>query len=163
MLCVVENCDKPAGVPGSAKAMCSMHYTRHRRYGDVNQCRSGFGKGRQRGVCTIDGCSKPHASKGMCQMHAMRMKRHGDPHVRNKGEGLHYVTVHKKVRATRGKAANYSCVDCGGQATDWSYTHEDPNPMYREENGTYPYSSNIDFYEPRCKPCHRAFDKEVVA
>jgi hypothetical protein len=46
------------------------------------------------------------------------------------------VTEYSFVK--RARACEYCCVDCGGQAQQWSY---------KEPTG---YSSNPDDYEPRC-------------
>ena len=44
--CSVEDCDGVTGVPGTAKGLCSKHYNRQRRTGDVNTVRKGSpGKG----------------------------------------------------------------------------------------------------------------------
>lgn len=44
--CSVEDCDGVTGVPGTAKGLCSKHYYRQLRTGDVNTVRKGSpGKG----------------------------------------------------------------------------------------------------------------------
>ncbi len=61
-----------------------------------------------------------------------------------------YDSLHGRVHRARGKAAEHSCVDCGEQAQEWSYTH-----------GKEP--SDVGSYEPRCIRCHRLYDENPVA
>ena len=75
--CAVEGCPKPAGVPGTAKGLCSMHYHRLRRNGDVNI--------RSKRVfvthlpCIVEGCEERQAGRGLCATHWMQWKRTGNP------------------------------------------------------------------------------------
>ena len=75
-----------------------------------------------------------------------------------------YLTAHRRVHADRGRASLYACIECGGAAQDWSYDGTDPNEVSGEWAGgsgrTFiaHYSLKPEFYSPRCKPCHRAFD-----
>ena len=78
--CAVPDCPKPAGVPGTAKGLCSMHYSRLRRHGDVDVrsthvCVTHL-------PCTIDGCEERQAGRGLCANHWMQRKRTGDPLTR---------------------------------------------------------------------------------
>lgn len=116
-------------------------------------------------------CEGKHHSKGMCEKHRERHKRHGDPLVvkkdmTNRGTAnLTYSGSHGRVLRTKGRAAGYDCVDCGGPADEWSYDHADPNELrdlVENSKGHIfeaPYSSNPDHYEPRCKSCHRVYDR----
>lgn len=57
-----------------------------------------------------------------------------------------YAARHNHVRKVRGKAAEYSCVDCGGPARHWSSVHD---------------TSGLDIwndYQPRCVRCHHIYD-----
>jgi hypothetical protein len=69
-----------------------------------------------------------------------------------------YVAAHARVWKERGKAKQQPCVDCTAPADDWSYDHTDPDEM-RDEQGRA-YSGKPEHYSPRCKPCHRVFDRE---
>lgn len=40
--CKVDECDGVTGVPGTAKDLCSKHYNRLRRYGDVHHVSTGY-------------------------------------------------------------------------------------------------------------------------
>lgn len=74
--------------------------------------------------------------------------------------------VHARLRAERGSASSYPCVECGASreygATgedrmDWSYDYGDPDELFQEGYGAY--STNLDFYSPRCAvPCHFLYD-----
>lgn len=49
------------------------------------------GASNSRGLCTIEGCTKPIASRGWCGMHRARWRRYGDPlftKTAPEGEGL---------------------------------------------------------------------------
>lgn len=63
-----------------------------------------------------------------------------------KGDDIQYRAMHSRIVQVRGRAADHDCVDCGGDAREWSY---------REPEG---FSTNIWDYSPRCLPCHRAHD-----
>jgi NAD-dependent SIR2 family protein deacetylase len=52
---------------------------------------------------------------------------------------------HRRVVRQRGKAAEHDCVDCGGQAVDWSWTHDTDR-------------GDPENYKPRCKRCHFKYD-----
>lgn len=73
-----------------------------------------------------------------------------------KGDEVTYHTVHWRLQKELGKASTRLCVDCDGAADDWSYNHQDENQ--KVENGLV-YSTDLSFYEPRCKSCHVYFDR----
>lgn len=67
-----------------------------------------------------------------------------------------YGSLHARLRAVRGKAATYSCVECRlRQAEDWSYDHSDPNEL-----PGCPYSLDLFRYRPLCRGCHGKFDAD---
>ena len=76
--------------------------------------------------------------------------RYCSPECSKRKNTVGYCQRHKRVGQVRGKASNYFCVDCGKVADDWSQTH-----------GTSGYDPQD--YEPRCTPCHRAYDRETIA
>lgn len=74
-------------------------------------------------------------------------------------EVVKYKAAHTRVLNLRGRAAQHACVDCSGQAYDWSYNGRDPNELTQEVDGyLMTYSPNPAYYEARCRLCHRAFD-----
>jgi len=74
---------------------------------------------------------------------------------------ISYGAAHHRVRALHGLASNYQCVDCNGEAREWTYAHTDPDELseLNSSGSTLVYSCDPGHYEPRCKPCHAAFDK----
>lgn len=124
-------------------------------------------------ICSIEGCTKKvrTASSGVCNMHYTRMWRHGsydtvkprgtlrgDLHPQWKADEVGYRGLHQRIHRERGAASQYTCVDCGRQAQEWSYDYQDSNEV--REKGGYQllYSPNVDHYDPRCTICHKAFD-----
>lgn len=84
----------------------------------------------------------------------------GGPARRSRNESLKYTTAHYRIQADRGTAERYRCVDCNGQAEEWSLRHDvaevisGPVPG----GGIRRWSANVLDYDPRCVPCHRAYD-----
>jgi hypothetical protein len=113
----------------------------------------------------------------MCKLHATRLRRHGDPHVvipsderdlaigeRNTnwtGDGATYLAMHQRLRKHRGPARTRACFACGAPARQWSYDHCDPDERVSDDG--LPYSVNLDRYQPRCVPCHKAYDLAHIA
>lgn len=82
--------------------------------------------------------------------------RAADPRPGARSEDPGYVGAHYRVKFEHGSASDHPCVDCAGQAEDWSYDHTDPNEKY-DDRGR-PYSPDPTHYQPRCRRCHRQFD-----
>lgn len=122
-------------------------------------------------------CDREAYSKGMCLMHYKRdwrrMKNYGTldvPEMRGGyraqnavSKGKHrYDTTHKKIAKVRGKATNYSCIDCDNPAEQWSYNHDSLFEITDVFGGyEIPYSPRVIDYDPRCCVCHRRFDLGV--
>jgi hypothetical protein len=68
-----------------------------------------------------------------------------------RGGHLTYRAVHTRLTTQRGKASEYTCVDCPEQAREWSF------------QGSTGFSPDLDLYEPRCRPCHVAHDRKAKA
>jgi hypothetical protein len=109
----------------------------------------------------------------MCAKHNWRVLKYGDPHTLSgfwhcggehnpnwQGDEIGYSAVHCRLRRNYGRASIYHCVDCGRgtRADDWSYDGTDPNEKTDPTTGLK-YSTDIDRYVPRCKPCHARFDR----
>lgn len=71
-----------------------------------------------------------------------------------------YQAAHLRVATQRGKASRHDCVDCGQKADDWSYLHDCPDE--RRQPGRPAYCTHPNHYAPRCRPCHRAYDRKEV-
>lgn len=79
--CLIEGCEGVAGRPGTAKGLCSTHYSRLRTHGDPLADVT-----RKRSICEIDQCGMFVKTNGLCSKHETRLRRHGSPIVRLKGE-----------------------------------------------------------------------------
>lgn len=116
-----------------------------------------------------DGCLKMALTKAdgsLCSMHYNRLWRGSKlgPAEPVQSGLPSYVSAHQRVAKTKGKAAQYPCIDCSDAAADWSYDHSDPDELTRPvrlrgKPVTMSYSADVDRYEPRCRKCHAAFDK----
>jgi NAD-dependent SIR2 family protein deacetylase len=75
-----------------------------------------------------------------------------------------YRGMHTRVRSYRGSPTTYRCVDCGGQAEEWSYSGRGKHELTEIGTGpkgtpiTVTYSTDCADYEPRCVSCHRRHD-----
>jgi hypothetical protein len=85
----------------------------------------------------------------------------GSEHYAWKGDEVGFGSLHKRLRKNRGLASQYSCVDCGEPAAQWSYDHTDPNEKIAKA-GPHPYSTDPNRYHPRCKSCHKKFDLDYL-
>lgn len=90
------------------------------------------------------------------------------PHHRDYSES--YAAVHRRIVSQRGPASEYCCVDCDipgpwrGRGMQWSYDHLDPDElttMMVATPGPVKYSTKIEHYQPRCRPCHYALDRQA--
>lgn len=76
-----------------------------------------------------------------------------------------YRTVHTRLVAEFGPAADYPCYDgCGRTARDWSYEGGDPDELVglggRRNRSRLRYSADLSRFVPRCKPCHSRHDRD---
>lgn len=159
-VCTVEGC----GRPNAAFKMCKMHWKRWKKYGDP------LGKSDwkpTKNKCSIERCTRSYHANGYCSFHGYRHTKYGDPMAEGAGKYTgrkrldipSYDGMHKRLFYDKGKASAHSCVDCGNRADEWSYDGGAPNEYVNEVNGsTLFYSTNQEFYSPRCKRCHRIMD-----
>jgi len=133
-----------------------MHLARFRKYGDPET-----GAFKPRGGCEIPGCDRPHRAFGYCNKHYWRLTHNGDPERVQKPLPLDehgYMGIHRRLRVTRGPAADNACHQCGGPAEQWAYDHTDPDARIDPRLG-FPYSTDLARYLPMCARCHLAFDR----
>lgn len=57
-----------------AKGLCGACYQRLQKRGTTE-----YAPKRVRGVCSVDGCNRPHAARGFCDLHHQRVLAVGDP------------------------------------------------------------------------------------
>jgi len=78
--CIVEGC---TNTKIKARGMCSTHYTRWYRHGDVNRVISHLERQahRKQYHCNVEGCNESHHAKGYCNKHYIRWKKYGDPNT----------------------------------------------------------------------------------
>lgn len=170
--CPVDECRRPARHWAGDLHVCSMHWKRWTRRGSFETVRVVSPPRPARGTCVVDGCSAiDEGPRGLCKKHATRQRRHGDPlkvvapaerqmptgssHPRWTGNDATYAAVHLRLRSTRGSARGYSCVDCGGRASQWS-VNRSAESLVDSTDG--PYSTDLTNYDPRCVPYHKAYD-----
>ena len=74
-----------------------------------------------------------------------------------------YAGMHKRIFYDRGRAADYTCVECTQPAEEWSYDGGCPDELTEKVRGVMlAYSVDQDQYSPRCKKCHRRKDKSLL-
>lgn len=77
-----------------------------------------------------------------------------------------YVVAHRRTQRLRGLASDFSCVDCGNQAQEWSFNEALTECVCqgfiqdsrRSKPRSAKWSGDPQAYEPRCKSCHTKFD-----
>lgn len=146
-----------------------MHYQRWKKTGDVGLADSLHDSSRK---CSVEGCDQSYSALGYCRRHYLRLKSTGDPlgikSSANFGEqngrwktipGV--VAMHSRIAVVRGKASDHACIGCGELAMEWSYDHSDPDEIIDFDRPyPYPYSLQIDHYDPMCITCHRNRDRK---
>lgn len=71
-ICSVRECDRPTGVPGSARGLCQMHYRRWRTTGSTE-----LRPKPEPRTCEIAGCDAAHLARGWCTKHYQRWRKTG--------------------------------------------------------------------------------------
>lgn len=160
--CTIDGCDRTV----HARGWCYKHYQRWKKTGDPTKIKITGIDYQIRGACSITGCDRPTQARGWCDLHYRRWRAHGNPLIERKagaqlrGEHPTWATVHGRLRRSRGSAKDHRCIDCGKPAAEWSYDGSDPDELIGEHCGrVMAYSVDPDRYQPRCKPCHRAYDR----
>lgn len=152
-LCELDDCDRSH----YGKGLCEMHYQRNKHNGSPHIVLVAGRKKQDRKPCTVDDCGKFRVAHGLCPMHYRRLQVHGDvtttllPRV----EGGCRDTIHRRLVAQYGRAAEYPCV-CGRQAFEWAFTG--CRDLLDRETG-FPYSTDLMDYLPLCRSCHNTHDK----
>ena len=173
--CTIDGCDLQRY---QGRPMCAGHTMRQHRYGDPLYVPTRSHRdltGQRFGMLTpmtfVPSSPSRRASAWECRCDcgATATVRVGDLNrgsVRSCGALHHqleddaeYTAAHDRVYRAKGRASTHTCVDCGRPASQWSYDHTDPDERVSATvKGNPPYSLNPDHYQPRCVPCHKAFD-----
>lgn len=173
--CAIPGCGKPIKRCG----LCYGHYMKQWRYGTPTPK---FGprwtdtRGQRFGTLVVADRVGPKW-RCVCDCGETRIVSAGD--LNRTGDrstcgvaGKHldprptYEVAHERVRAAKGSASLYECVDCGNPALHWSYDRNDPNELFGGLNRSanlMPYSTDPNHYVPRCVPCHKRFDLDAIA
>jgi len=114
-------------------------------------------------------CTEKVEARDLCHNHYHRWQKYGDaltPLTRRPSGSseVGYKTAHGRVRRKRGSPSLYECVGikCAKQAEDWAYIHGSSNEKKDLYRGfILPYSPDVNDYQPMCRLCHRAYDKEA--
>jgi len=164
------NCKHPLGCerPVRAQGWCNAHYLRWKATGDPGVAE--IKRVRPTGEpCAAEGCARPRSKREWCGTHYERWRVHGDASISLVARGNpSYLALHKQVYRRKGKASERQCAHCGSAAQQWAYDHLDPNERIapikvRDEVFDLRYSQDPEHYIPLCVPCHRQFDRAVVA
>jgi hypothetical protein len=160
-ICSVEGC----GRKHEAKGYCNMHYLRQWWAGAIGEAQPR--KAPRMGACLVADCGSEDYCKGYCRKHYERWRRHGDPNALGRSgrppgpapelyvDVPTYAGMHQRIKKLRGKASEQCCVQCGSEASEWAYDHNDPSPVVHEGRT---YSLDPGHYQSMCVPCHRQFD-----
>lgn len=160
--CSVYDCDSPA----YCRTFCTMHYTRWKVHGDPLKVIV-----QTKAHCKVEGCDKMQHAHDYCASHLYRFQTYGDPLAegpgrhkgRNRMETPTYDGMHKRIFYDRGKATQFTCVDCDNPAQEWSYDGGCPNELYEVKDiEPLAYSTDQSRYSPRCKRCHRHKDRSLI-
>lgn len=167
-ICSVESCAEP--VYRRPQPYCGAHYARWRKYGDplgTFTSRAADITRQQFGMLTV---VRQDGNRWLVRCECGVEKRVEAGNLRSgsikscgnhrRSEDVTYGGVHQRVKRDRGLPDTHRCIDCDGQAMDWSYDHEDPDELISPKG--MPFSTHIENYQPRCRPCHRLFDNAYV-
>lgn len=103
------------------------------------------------------------SGQGGCRSCADRRngeRQRGEENPAWRGDDAEYSAIHYRIRSQRGPARDHSCVDCGGQASSWSYDGGSPLERISDQAGSKGqlFSPDLMAYSPRCEPCHSNLD-----
>ena len=166
-VCLVDDCDEPP----HGRELCKKHYQRYMSTGTTDLPE------KVTLYCSEDDCEEIVVARGLCNMHYMRFMRWGTteavgPGVGNPGQprtsSPTYTSVHARINRWRGTARNFTCVDCGTTARDWSYDGCPDGDERWELVGDreMAFCTHVEHYSPRCKSCHHRKDgivRNVIA
>lgn len=153
-VCSLEDCSEQY----YAKDMCRKHYNLLKATGNP------YGKKAEwvATPCEVHP-NRTLNSKGKCQACVSKQFYWSGPQSKRldlRKEMVGYEGMHSRLRADRGRAAQYECMDCTKQATDWSLKYNAAS-VIKAQTGRAAgslYSLDVNDYEPRCSDCHKKYD-----
>lgn len=173
--CIVPGCSQLATRTGAR--MCEKHYMRNRRHGDASYSAPDALVGARIGRLTVVRRSRSGYVIAQCDCGELiererrvirralrsgidsrcnKLNRHG---LADDAEHVGYGQMHHVVAAERGRASQHKCVDCNSHADEWSYDGGDPDEIWcRVREHVLAVGTRVEFYSPRCRPCHRRYD-----
>jgi hypothetical protein len=98
----------------------------------------------------------PRTGSSPEQIALMKVERKGAGNPCYRGDAVTLGSAHDRIRAAKGRAGEYDCVNCGRPARDWALRH-DAEQTKTARNGRV-YSLNVDDYMPMCRRCHWHYD-----
>lgn len=69
--CIMDDCDGPANIPGTARGYCKKHYARWKNHGDPHITLICI---ENAPACAERECGRPHLAKGLCAYHYAQMR-----------------------------------------------------------------------------------------
>ncbi|MGW5239489.1 hypothetical protein ACWEOW_11200 [Monashia sp. NPDC004114] len=141
----ITGCGRPAFIKKTGE--CKRCYHRARRSGYYDNELAKQGKSRQQRKV------KPARPEGRRLLKVVDLHR-----------PIAYNTAHVRLKAWRGTAREYACVDCGGPAAQWSYSGSGRHEMRGTKTNQWgqvievSWSTEVADYSPRCIPCHNTHD-----
>lgn len=126
--CAVDDCERQANVPGSARGWCGPHYQRWQRWGDPTASHVpvvGVAE------CSIEGCPELVTARGWCSKHWTRWRRYGDPTKPMPGEVVDGRRICPKCNVDKPLAESTKswCKSC--VAANMRRRREDPREKQR--------------------------------
>lgn len=166
--CVFYDCDRSQA--SAHEPLCISHRNQRRKGHELHPLKK-YNR-IHADLCAADGCDLPYFANGLCTRHEP-LQRRGVPIGRKLFGDYDYPLtnrgIHSRLRALWGSASQYECIECGGDAEEWSYDGTDPTEFlgprrYKRDGvvreGLMYHSIYPEFYAPLCRSCHRRKDGE---
>jgi hypothetical protein len=119
-------------------------------------------------TCFIDGCITTVKARGMCNTHyhawwvLQPKENRNSKKGRPKKQTVSYWGMHSRLKINKGYASEHLCVDCEGQASDWSWDGTCDDIKYglakAGRPSLSPYCLHLEHYKSRCTDCHMKLD-----
>lgn len=108
-----------------------------------------------------------HLRNGRVSSCGCLVTRRGGAHPAWRGADVGYSAAHRRVYRERGSASQHRCIDCEGEAAQWSYTKDCTDERVGEagngQEAPYCPGGHAECYVPRCVTCHWIYDNKKEA